>query len=60
MTDTEHKTSSFVSQLEAARRELHEAEKRLDHHTITEHEIIRRNRAERIVREMEDKQRRRP
>jgi hypothetical protein len=44
---------NHAEKLAAARRELEEASKRLERHTITEADLIRRNRAERIVRELE-------
>ncbi len=40
-------------ELEQARRELAEANEHLGMHSITEQDLIRRNRAERIVRELE-------
>ncbi len=46
-------TDSNDKQLEQARRELAEANERLGRHSITEQDIIRRNRAERIVKELE-------
>lgn len=53
---TPNAPTTHAEALEAARRELEEAEKRLEHHTITEADLIRRNRAKRIVNELEREQ----
>jgi hypothetical protein len=44
--------SQPVGEMEQARRELAEANARLGKHWVIEQDIIRRNRAERIVREL--------